>query len=1080
MINRKLIRGSGGGPSEDSPRTPVESRDSLRSRSTAKLVDLISEGEIEGIVGGSKGIYLDETPLQNADGTYNFTGVEVTTREGDQAQTYIPGFGTVENEFFINVKIVKDVPIVRSIVNPAVDSVKIRISVPQLTSQNLENGDTNGYSVQYKIELQSNGGGFVTKLEQTITGKTTSKYQRSHLIDLTGASPWDIRVTRVTADDAAINQQSGIYLEALTQIVNAKLRYPNSAIVAMKFDSSQFGNVPGRAYNTRGLKIKIPDNATVNTIDGSLTYSGSWGGDFQIAWTTNPAWVLYDLLTTPRYGLGSYISEDQIDKWGLYTIGRYCDERVSDGFAGTEPRFSCGCLYLQEQAEAFTAIQNITSIFRGMNYWAAGAISTTQDSPSDPLTQFTQANVVEGRFTYMGSSAKARHSVALVTYNDPEDFYRQKVEYVEDAEAIRRIGYVTTQVYAVGCTSRSQAHRLGKWIIYTEQYETETVSFKLGLDGSLVRPGQVFYVADKMRAAKRRGGRIYSATTSQVIIDAELEDDLTGGLIACLLPDGSLETKTITGVTGRTISVTPNFTLAPQVHSVWSVSSAELEPQTFRAITIVEGDKGIFEITGLAYNASKFDAVENGVQLQERNITTLSSQPSPPENLQVEESLYSVAGIVKSKAVFSWDRVNNATEYQVSYRRDQGNFTPMPTVFNNEIEIFDTSPGNYVFSVVAKSSLGRKSLTSSLEKELYGKTSPPQDMVEFSLFPNGNAAFLTWKQSVDLDVIVGGSVRIRHTPRTTGQTWGSSIDVIDFVPGSDTFATAPLLAGTYLGKFVDSLGNESVTEAIALTTVPLPVGLNVVENVIETDLFLGTHNGTQYIPGLGLTLSTDVLFDDLGLIDSLSLIDFQGNVLAEGTYYFLNQIDLGQVFTSNLTANIKTLAFDTGIYFDDITDLIDDWIDIDGSALASVNAKLYVRTTEDDPAGVSPIWTQWKNFLTGSYKARGYEFKIVLTSGNVSQNIAIQELDVTIDMPDRVEDHRSNVSGVVNPFHLTFDYEFNVVPSLGFNMHDMVSGDYYAVSNKTTIGFDIVFKNASNVVVSRTFDVLVKGYGLKE
>lgn len=1329
LLKRKLIirgSGGGGGGGGGSPRAPVESADSLRSKSTAKIVDLNSEGEIEGLIGGAKGIYLDETPIQNEDGSYNFKGVEFQTRNGTQDQTYIPGFNTVENEFFVSVKVVKDSPIVRSVVNTAVDAVKVRIAIPQMLTSNPTTGDITGSTVRYTIELRPDGGSYSTVVDQTVTGKTTSKYQKSHLIELTGNAPWDIRITRVTDDDKNVNVQSSIYFEAITHIVNAKLRYPNSAITALKIDSSQFGNVPQRAYKMRGIKVKIPDNATVDPITGSLSYSGSWGGDFVVAWTTNPAWILYDLLTSERYGLGSYLTETQIDKWGLYTIGRYCDEKVSDGNGGLEPRFSCGCLYIQDQSEAYTIIQNISSIFRGMSYWASGAFTVTQDSPSDPVVQFSQANVLEGKFIYQGSGSKARHSVALVTYNDPQDFFKQKVEYVEDSEAIRTLGYVPTQVYAVGCTSRGQAHRLGKWIIYTERYETETITFRLGIEGSLVRPGQVFSVLDKLRAGKRRSGRIFTATISQVIIDYPLEGDLTGGEIACMLPNGQLETRTITAISDKTISVTPDFSTAPQAHSIWGVSSTDLEPQLFRAISVIEADRGVYEVTGLAYNESKFNAVENDLALEQRTITTLTARPSAPENLQANESLYSVGGSIKNKVVLSWDRVNDAVEYHVNYRRENGNFVALPTLYSNEVEILDVSEEKYFFQVVALSALGIKSPAATLEKQLYGKTAAPKDVENFSLFPNGNVAFLTWKQSTDLDVIQGGFVRLRHTPRLTGALWGSSVDIIDFVPGSDTFATAPLLEGTYLAKFVDSSGNESETEAIAITTVPFPSGLNVVESVVETASFAGLHRSTEYNPDLGLTLTTSVLWDDLPLIDDiLRLIDWPSDVIAFGRYFFENTVDLGQPFTSNLTALIKTLSFDVGLLIDDILEPIDDWTDFDGANVAATNAKLYVRTTVKDPnpsvtrattgtyfdkdfivrtaaidvarqsydpadpfvdpailiedaidnkllrsedfthadwqfAGTTnytrtanattapdsnttadsvvvvntlssfdatspnqevtkatsvkpytfsvfvknlgsggahirmifdsgaanyhsakfdlvngdileitsggtvadatatilslpnnwyritvsgnsdtsalvrcqifatdvlgasftgdgtkglylwgaqleesltassyipttsavvtraqdvlisdPEWTAWKPFFTGSYLARAYQFRIDLSTTVSSQNIAVQELEVTIDMPDRTESHEGWVSGLANPFHIDFDYEFNAVPAIGIITHNLASGDYYVVSNKTTTGFDIVFKNASNTVVSRTFDTVVKGYGLK-
>lgn len=1076
-MSKKTIKGSGGGGG-GSPRTPVESQDSLRSRNTARILDLISEGEIEGIVGGNKGVYLDETPLENEDGTTNFQGIEVQTREGTQDQTYIPGYNTVENEFFVNVKIVKDVPVVRSIVNPAVDAVKVRIAVPQLTSQNTSNGDISGFSVNYTIELQSNGGGYVEVLDQTITGKTTSKYQRSHLIELTGDAPWDIRVTRVTADDASINQQSGIYFEALTHVINAKLRYPNSALVGIKIDSSQFSNVPQRAYKTRGIKVRIPDNATVNDVDGSLTYSGeSWSGDFVVAWTTNPAWILYDLLISERFGLGSYLTEDQVDKWGLYTIGRYCDERVDNGFGDTEPRFSCGCLYLQEQTEAFTAIQNLTTIFRGMSYWATGSISVTQDSPSDPVAQFTQANVVDGRFTYMGSSGKVRHSVALVTYNDPDDFYRQKVEYVEDADAIRKIGYISTQVYAVGCTSRSQAHRLGKWIIYTEQNETETVTFRIGVEGSLIRPGQVFYVADKLRASKRRAGRIFSATTTQIVVDVALTEDVTGGQLSCIMPDGTMPAlRTITGVVGKTISFTPAYAVAPQPNSIWGVASAELEPQTFRAISIVEAERGIFEITGLAYNASKFSSIENGTKLEPRNITSLNSQPSQPENLQISEYLYSASNIVKNKVIISWDNVSNATEYKVSYKVGDGNYIPLPTVYSNEAEVTDAPSGIYTFSVVAVNSLGRRSPISYKTKEIYGKLTLPVDVTGFSIIPNiANNAVLSWNIATDLDVLIGGQVRIRWTPASVAN-WKDSIDIIEALSGTTTTAQVPLLEGTYLAKFVDSSGNESENSATIYTTVPYGNALNAVHTETENSDFAGVKTNCEVSVDLGgLVISGNETIDDVPDIDLMDDIDFIGALFNTATYEFENTVDLGAVYPSRITARILVETFEIDDLIDSRLEDIDLWEAFDGGLISDVHAKLYMRTTEDNPSG-SPTWTDWKPFFIGEYIARGFQFKLELETENVNHNIIIKEMSVVIDMPDRTDWSFNNASGA-GTYNAVFNSPFWETPAIIISAYNMATGDYYEISSQTESGFSIVFRNAAGTAVNRTFDFVAKGYG---
>lgn len=1294
---------------------------SLRSRAYLKVIDAISEGEVDGLVNGDKSVFLNETQLQNESGTYNFQNVDVVTRNGTQSQTYISGFEAVENEVSLGTEIIQSTPITFTITDSDINAARVVIQFGSLIEQS-SNGDLLGARVEFKIELQSNGGGFAEVLRKEVVGKSSNVYETSYRIELTGSAPWDIKVTRITADSTSTIQNRS-FLKSYTAIIDSKLRYPNTALVATKIDAAQFGNIPSRSYEIKGIKVLIPDNYNPTT----RVYTGVWSGAFAAskAYTNNPAWVYLDMLTNSRYGCGNFINTSQIDKFSLYEIAQYCDELVPDGTGSFEPRFTCN-VAINNQEEAYNILQNLTSVFRGMAYWASGSITNTQDRPGDAEYLFTNANVVDGTFNYQGASAKALHTVCTVKWTDPSDFYREKIEWIEDQEAVAERGIVTTDIVAFGCTSRGQANRLGRWLLYSEQNESRVVTFKTGSEGAILRPGQIIKVADSLIAGNRIGGRIASATTTTVTLDKEYELSIVGGEISCILPNGTVETKPISSMVGTLVTITGTFSVAPNSHSMWVISTSSVDPQDFRVVSVLESEDGTYETTAVSYNPSKYAFVENGLDLEERNITNLSVKPDSPTNLAVTESLFEYTSIVRSKAVLSWDKVPNAVSYQVQYSRDDENIILLPEQGMNELEIFDVVPGTYYFTVVAINFLGGRSIGSSIETQLFGKLTPPGNVQNFSLFPNANAAFFTWTKSVDLDVVVGGFVRIRHTPRTSGQTWGSAIDVIDFVPGSDTFATAPLLPGTYMAKFVDSTGNESVTESLALTTVPLPVGLNVVETVVETDLFEGTHVNTGFIPGLGLTLLTDEMWDDMGLIDSeLGPITWGGEVLPSGSYYFRDTIDLGQVFTSNLTAHIKTLAFDIGVLWDDILDSIDTWTDITGSSVASVNAKLYVRTTEGNPnyvvtrnsigtyydsngyvktaavdvarvtynpldlsafptlltesastnlftqsadlshvdwqpggtsnytrvanvgtgpdgtngstlltvksgltsfstsapsqyltkaasvktytfslyvkdngagglrvrfffdAGTanfingtynlqtgtlvaassggtasspsgtissvghgwyrvtltgtsdtstilrtqifcgnttgssftgddikgtymwgaqleeaaaatshiptttaavtreadvlvsSPDWTAWKPFLTGSYLARAYQFRIDLTSGVTTQNIAVEELEVTIDMPDRTESHEGLVSGLVDPFHFDFDYDFNVVPAIGIITHDMVSGDYYTITNKTSSGFDIVFKNSSNTVVSRTFDVVIKGYGLK-
>jgi predicted phage tail protein len=393
MSQAPLIIGAGGGGKGGggSARVAQEAPDSLRSKAFARVVDLVCEGEIQGLANGLKSVYLDDTAIQNADGSYNFAGVTLETRNGTQQQSYIPGFSSVENEVAVGVECKFNQPVVRAITDPDVDAVRIKISFPALTYQDATNGDLNGTTVDFAIDVQSNGGGYSQVVADSVSGKTTTKYQRSYYIPLNGSAPWDVRLRRITEDSTKTNVQNKTFLESYTEVIESKLRYPNSALMALRVDASQFSSIPKRSYDLKLLRVRIPSNYYPET----RSYSGVWDGTFKVAWTDNPAWCFYDLVTSTRYGLGNYIPEAQVDKWALYRVARYCDELVPNGLGSYEPRFTCN-LYLQTREQAYKVVQDMASIFRGMAYWSGGAITVTQDAPQDAVYQFTAANVIDG------------------------------------------------------------------------------------------------------------------------------------------------------------------------------------------------------------------------------------------------------------------------------------------------------------------------------------------------------------------------------------------------------------------------------------------------------------------------------------------------------------------------------------------------------------------------------------------------------------------------------------------------------------------------------------------------------------
>ncbi len=751
-----LIIGAGGGGKGGggaSARVAQEAPDSLRSKAYARVVDLISEGEIEGLVNGLQSVYLDDTPIQNADGTTNFSGVTLETRDGTQQQSYVPGFSSVENEVPVGVEIKASQSVVRSITDPDVDAVRIKVSVGQLTNQDTTNGDLNGSSVTFAIDRQVNGGGFVEVINDTIAGKTTTKYQRSYYVPLIGSAPWEIRVRRITADSTSSAIQNKTYLDSYTEVVESKLRYPNSALVALRVDASQFSAIPRRSYDMKLLRVRVP----VNYDPGTRAYSGVWNGTFKIAWTDNPAWCFYDLVTSTRYGLGGYIPESQVDKWALYRVAQYCDQLVPNGLGGFEPRFTCN-LYLQTREQAYKVVQDMASIFRGMVYWSGGAITVTQDAPSDPVYQFAPGNVVDGEFAYQGSSAKARHTVALVTWNDPDDFYRQKVEYVEDAAGIARYGIVQSDVVALGCTARGQAHRVGKWLLFSEQSESEIVTFRTGLEGAVVRPGDVIKVADPVRGGMRLGGRIAGATVSTVTIDQELPADLPWRL-SVVLPNGVVEERLVGPVSGRTLTVTIPFSTAPQVDAIWVLASSIIEPQLFRVVAVAERDPGVHEVTALAHNPSKYASIEEGLALQPRSITVLSDVPPPPTGLVIQESLYRVKDQAQVLVQVSWSEVQTAIAYRLSYRVAGGNFVSLPLTSANYAEIRDAQEGQYEFSLRAIGITRKESVPVTLNATVLGKTLPPSDVTGFTVQRRVSDLMIAWDELPDAD-LSGYEVRV--------------------------------------------------------------------------------------------------------------------------------------------------------------------------------------------------------------------------------------------------------------------------------------------------------------------------------
>lgn len=747
-------KGKGGG----SARQPVEARDSLHSVSYARVLDLLSEGPIVGLVDGLKSVYLDGTPLQNSTGGMNFSGVQFDIRHGTQQQDYIPGFPASENTIGVGVTLRYGTPWVRAITRHELSAVRVTLGVNGLSKANTENGDVNGYRVAYAIDLQTDGGAWNEVLNSAFDGKTTSQYRRTHRIDLPqGATSWAVRVRRLTpnADSATVGDTTVI--DNITEVIDGKLRYPMSAIAGVQVDASQFQSIPTRAYHLRGRIIRVPTNYDPET----ATYSGIWDGTFKTAYSDNPAWVFYDLVTHERYGLSKQIPQAWVNKWALYRIGQYCDELVPTGRGSAmERRFTCN-LYLQSQGDAFNVLRDLVGIFRGMMYWGAGTAEPVADMPRDPVYTYTQANVIDGLFTYTGSRRKDRPTTALVSYNDPTDMYRQKVVYYQDDEAVARYGIKKVELTAFGCTSESQALRVAKWALLTAKRETRNVNFSVGLDGTLVSPGSIIRVADGLLAGKRIGGRIKSATATQIELDANLTA-VPGDTITVIMPDGTAQTRTIqisggekftadsTQYTADTtqltadreskpgtstvVTVSPAFTDIPPPESVWAIESDYLKTQLFTVVSVAEAGKGVFDIHAVQHEPGKFEAIDYGTKLDDRPITVVpAKEQAAPASVSIDSYEVVSQGISSTTVAITWDKPDEAVAYDIEWRRDNSDWVKVNRQQTPRLEIENAYSGTYVARVRAVNSIEIPSLwTESAPTAVDGLLAAPPAIVGFN------------------------------------------------------------------------------------------------------------------------------------------------------------------------------------------------------------------------------------------------------------------------------------------------------------------------------------------------------------
>ncbi len=801
-----ILQGAKGGGG--SSHTPVEQPDDLLSVAKLKMLIAVSEGEIQGDL-TAQNIFLNDTPLANDSGEYNFSGVKWEFRKGTQDQTYIAGMPQVDNELAVGTTVTTTAPWTRQFTNLSLDAIRIKLSLPVQYFYK-DNGDMVGTVTEYAIDLSTDGGAWKTVVNGKFDGKTTTEYQRDHRIDLPkSTSGWSVRVRRITADASGSNSKlvNAFKVFSYAEVIDSKLRYPLTALLYVEVDSSQFnGSAPKVTCKIKGKLIKVPDNYDPVT----RTYSGSWYGGFKMAWSNNPAWIFYDLVLDEIYGMGTRVDASMVDKWALYSIAQYCDEMVSDGAGGTEPRFTCN-VFIQAQEDAWQVLNDLAAVFRGITFWGNDQIYVQADVPQDDVDWvYNSSNVIDGLFTYAGGSYKNRYSSCLVSWSDPQNHYSDTVEGVYDSALVERYDVRQTSLTAIGCTSQSEAHRRGRWVLLSNAKDG-TVSFGVGLDGYIPLPAEIIGVADPFRSGKENGGRISAVNGRQITLDREIDYAAKDRLVVNL-PDGKAQTRTISAVSAdkKTVTVATAFSQVPVAGAVWAIDSDNLAIQYFRVTSIAANDDstGGFTITAVQHDPNKYRYIDDGVRVESPPITvTPISVLSAPKNIVVTESDHVSQGLTVASLDVSWDKVEGAIRYVAQWRKDNGDWINVPVTSAQGFSVQGIYSGSYDVRVRALNAQDTSSPWGYGETTyLSGKTGKPGTPLNFLATEDVVWHIdLTWK-------FPDGSGDTAYTEiqrATTADYANPELLVLVPYPAAD-YQHGPMPAGVrqwYRARLIDRIGN---------------------------------------------------------------------------------------------------------------------------------------------------------------------------------------------------------------------------------------------------------------------------------
>ncbi|WP_233351417.1 host specificity protein J [Vibrio cholerae] len=743
-MKKSVIAGSKAG--ESKPYTPYEAPNDLRSIATARVLLALGEGEFAGGI-TEKDIFLDGTPLMSANGSMNFEGVKWDFRPGTVNQSYIAGFPAVESEIAVGVELKSDTPWTKAINDSQVSAAVIRFRWPALQEMK-DNGDVVGYSIQYRIDVSTDGGSFVTVATRSVTGKTNTLYERSTRVDLPAGNTRTIRVTRLTANQNNSRVSDAMFIGAITEVIDRKMRYPNTALLGIQFDASQFSNIPTVSVLAKMRKIRVPDTYDPET----RTYSGIWSGAFKMAYSNNPAWVTYDLIVENRFSIGDKVGAQFVDKYELYKIAQYCDQQVPDGKGGTEHRYECN-IYIATAAEAWQVLRDLSSIYRGMIYWMQSQMTVRADMPRDVDYVFTNANVIDGTFTYSGSDERVKYTRALVSYDNPDNNYESDVTSTYDNALQRRYGDNVVELSAFGCTRESEAQRRGKWAIYTNNND-RTVSFKTGMEGEIPSLGDIVAIADDLIAGSRIGGRIASVSSDgkTITVDKEIAAE-SGDKLLINLPSGKAESRTVVSSTGKEIRVSTAYSESPAPFLQWTLEKSTLTHQLFQIVSARKADSESieYEFAGVAYNPSKFDFVDTGARIEDRPVSQIPvGGMEAPEQVTIGQNVYVEQTMAVTVMTIGWSAVKNAVAYEVEWRKDYGEWVKLPRTGQLSIDVKGVYTGQYLARVRAVNSYDVASIPKSSNlTDIVGKTGEPPKLAIFRTASRPFAIFLDWSFGPD-------------------------------------------------------------------------------------------------------------------------------------------------------------------------------------------------------------------------------------------------------------------------------------------------------------------------------------------